>query len=117
MDDAIRDGARLSIADAAEADLEDMLEAIGIRMIFTARRDRSLRQWFRCPTPECHRRCAVLHFTGGRLVCAACVRSLNASTVPASDTSHTQAAPRLRPLSAHSRSQHNQNDDLNLVRT
>ena len=87
MDDVIRDGARLSIADAVEADLEDQLEAIGIHMIFTSRRDRSVRQWFRCPSRECHRKCAVLYYAGGRLVCRACARSLNdASKGPASAT-------------------------------
>jgi hypothetical protein len=53
MDDVIRDGARLSIADAIQADREDELEAIDIHMIFTLRRDRSVRQWFRCPSREC----------------------------------------------------------------
>jgi hypothetical protein len=34
-DDIIRDGARLSIADAVEADLENQLKTAGIQMIFT----------------------------------------------------------------------------------
>ena len=77
MNDVIREGATLSIADAIDADLEDELEAIGIHMIFTLRRDRSVRQWFGCPTTDCHRPSAVLHFAGGHLVCWASTRSLN----------------------------------------
>ena len=65
MDDTIRDGARLSIADAIEADLEDKLAAIGIHMIFTPIRGGGVRQPFRCPNRECHQPCGLLHFAGG----------------------------------------------------